>query len=222
MSKWERSVDIATFTAAICAVLLCGAIGWRVLTDSPQVLTSPDRIVPEWRELAEGGNWMGPRDAPVVIIEFGDYECPACRAVAPHIEAVRSRFPEDVALVYRHWPLSYHPLAHPAARAAECAAGQGKFEEFHTWLYRDVEWMANPRGRFTRIAAEIGIPDSIGFETCVDDLAPVAEIERDVKAVKELGGTGTPTILVNDILLGSVADSLTLIDLVEAALDSGS
>ena len=222
MSKWERSVDVATFTAAICALLLAGVIGWRVLTDSPQVLATPDRVVSEWREFARDGNWMGPKDASVVIIEFGDYECSACRAVAPHIEAVRSRFPEDVALVYRHWPLSYHALAYPAARAAECAARQGKFEEFHTWLYRDIEWMANPRGRFASIATEIGIPDSVRFETCVDDLAPVAEIERDVEAVKELGGTGTPTILVNDILLGSVADSLTLINLVEAALDHGS
>ena len=163
---------------------------------------------------------MGPKDAPVVIIEFGDYECSACRGVAPHIDAVRAAFPNTVALVYRHWPLSYHHLAYPAARAAECASLQGKFEVFHEWLYRDSEWMANSRQRFAAFAAQVQIPDLEQFESCLDTLDPVMSVERDIAAARELEAHGTPTILVNGTLLGSAADSLTLRAHVEAALST--
>lgn len=192
-----------------------------MLTDTPQVLARADRTVVDWQKYAEDGHWMGPADAPVVITEFGDYECSACRGVAPHIDAVRAAFPTEVALVYRHWPLSYHYLAYPAARAAECASLQGKFEAFHEWLYRDTEWMANPRGRFAAFATRINMPDLEGFEACLDDLDPVEVIERDIAAARELEAHGTPTILVNETLLGSAADSLTLTALVEAALSKG-
>lgn len=219
VSRWERIVDAATMLAALSVLVVAVLIGWRALGGSPpDALTRPDRMVTDWREYSQEGHWLGPRDAKVVIIEFGDYECSACRAVAPHIDAVRSAFPADVAVVYRHWPLSYHYLAYPAARAAECAAAQERFEPFHEWLYRDTEWMANPRGRFAAFAAQLGMPDQETFEACLDDLDPVAAIERDVAAVEEIGGTGTPTVLVNGLLLGSPADSLTLTKLVRVAL----
>ncbi|MDE2877271.1 MAG: thioredoxin domain-containing protein [Gemmatimonadota bacterium] len=179
-------VDMVTIVASVCVVVVAIALGWKILRDSPQVITNPDRNIAGWRSYAEDGHWMGAKDAPVVIIEFGDYECPACRAVAPHIDAVRAAFPQKVAVVYRHLPLEYHHLAYRAARAAECAAVQGKFEAFHTWLYGDAEWMANPRGRFASFAAQIGMPDIERFESCLDDLSPVASIERDIVAATEL------------------------------------
>lgn len=218
VSRWDRSVDVATIAAALGALALVVAVMWRGPGNVPETLTEPDRIVPEWRTYAKQGNRKGPKDAAVVIVEFGDYECPACRAFEPHVNAVRSAFPEDVAVVYRHWPLSYHNLAYPAARAAECAALQGKFALFHDWLYRDSEWMADPRRRFVASATRIGIDNLEMFESCLDDSDPVDSIERDIAAAKELGGTGTPTVLVNDLLLGSLADSLTLLKLVDDAL----
>lgn len=218
MRRWDRMVDAATMLAALSVLVVAAVVLSKALGGPPDALTRPDRMVPQWREYADEGHWMGPRDATVVIIEFGDYECSSCRAVAPHIDAVRSAFREDVAVVYRHWPLSYHYLAYPAARAAECAAAQGSFEPFHEWLYTDTEWMANPRGRFEAFASQLGMPDLQVFGTCLDDLDPVPAIERDVAAVEGIGGTGTPTILVNGLLLGSPADSLTLTTLVRAAI----
>ena len=218
MNRWDRMVDAATMLAALSVLVVAAVVLSKALGGAPDTLTRPDRMVPEWREYVDEGHWMGPRDAKVVIIEFGDYECSSCRAVAPHIDAVRSAFREDVAVVYRHWPLSYHYLAYPAARAAECAAAQGLFDPFHEWLYTDTEWMANPRGRFEAFAAQLGMPELQVFGTCLDDLDPVPSIERDMAAVEEIGGTGTPTILVNGLLLGSPADSLTLTRLVRTAL----
>lgn len=218
VNRWDRTVDVATIVAALCAVVICVVVGWRVLGDSPQIVANADRLIPEWRTYSKHGNWMGRRDAAVVIVEFGDYECSACRAVAPHISAVRFAFPEDVAVVYRHWPPSYHRLAYPAARAAECAALQGQFEPFHGWLYRDSEWMEDPRERFIAAASRIGMANLEVFASCLDDPDPMETIERDVAAVEELGGAGTPTILVNGVLLGSLPDSLELIERVADAL----
>ena len=220
VKNYSKIVDVVTIVASLCVVSIAIILGWKLLRDSPQIITVPDRTIVHWRSYAEHGHWMGAEDAPVVIVEFGDYECPACRAVAPHLDAVRAAFPQQVALVYRHLPLEYHHLAYPAARAAECASLQGKFEAFHVWLYHDAGWMANPRGRFASFAAEIGMPDLERFESCLDDLGPVASIERDIAAAGELEAHGTPTILVNDLLLGSFADSLTLTALIEAALEA--
>ena len=75
-------------------------------------------------------------DAKVVLVEFSDFECPACNSFAPVVAALANRYSSDLALVYRHFPLSnIHAYALPAARASEAAAMQGKFWEYHDELF---------------------------------------------------------------------------------------
>jgi protein-disulfide isomerase len=79
---------------------------------------------------------LGPADAPVTVVEYGDFECPICKQTAPGLRLLLERFPGRVRLVYRHFPLEeVHPHALLAAEAAECAASQGKFWEMHDLLY---------------------------------------------------------------------------------------
>lgn len=81
----------------------------------------------DWHPFAAGAYQKGSDQATITIIEFGDYECPYCRAAEPHLRVIPSKYPGDVKLVYRHFPSSTHSRAEPAAVAAECAGDQDAF-----------------------------------------------------------------------------------------------
>src|SRR5258707_12407357 len=79
---------------------------------------------------------LGPADAPVTLVEYGDYQCPACGAAHPMVKVILKRLGAKLRFVFRHMPLSeMHPYAELAAEAAEAAAAQGKFWEMHDALY---------------------------------------------------------------------------------------
>src|SRR5579862_3148561 len=83
---------------------------------------------------------LGPEHAPVVLVEYGDFECPLCKQAAPTVRMLLERFAGRVRLVFRHFPLEEaHPHALAAAEAAECAGGQGKFWEMHDLLFAHQE-----------------------------------------------------------------------------------
>jgi protein-disulfide isomerase len=143
----------------------------------------------------------------LTIVEFGDYECPSCRRAEVHVEAIRRKYPEEVAVVRRHFPLSYHPNAYRAARAAECAAQQGRYEDFHAALYR-ASTADLVDARMEAIVARAQVPDASLFAQCVNAESTVPEIERDIAKAEELNLRGTPSFIVNGILLGGIPDSL--------------
>lgn len=170
------------------------------------------RDIQDWELLAEAGHRLGPEEPAVTIIEFGDYQCPVCRSWHHDIKAVMRRNPDDVAFVYRHWPLPYHTYAYPAARAAECAGRQQRFWEFHTLLYENDNWLGDAMSRFAETA---GVQDIEAFKECVADSMPVPAIEADIAAAREIGAMGTPTVIVNGTLLASGRDSLSLQTLID-------
>jgi protein-disulfide isomerase len=205
-TRLERLGDLATVLVGLSAVV----VGIVVVLDRTGTQSSPgnDPVeIPGWQEYAESGHRLGPSDALVTIVEFGDYQCPACRGWNPQLEAILRKYPKDVALVYRHWPLPQHQYAYPAARAAECAHAQGRFWEYHRLLYSEDNWLGDA---FVRMASEAGVNDIATFEACVWDETPVQQIQTDIAAAEALGGRGTPTIIVNGMMLGSARDSLAI------------
>ena len=78
---------------------------------------------------------LGPPAAPVTIVEFGDFECSACKESLPVLKQLRSLYPEQIRFVYRDFPIANHPQARPAAEAAHCAHEQGKFWAYHDALF---------------------------------------------------------------------------------------
>ena len=78
---------------------------------------------------------MGERDAAVTLVEYGDYECPSCVAAYPVVKRVMKHHGEQVRFVFRNFPLEMHPMAEPAAEAAEYAATEGKFWEMHDAIF---------------------------------------------------------------------------------------
>lgn len=148
--------------------------------------------------MAGTGQRFGPREAVLTIVEFGDYECAACRRFHSVLKEFLGSYPDDVALVYRHWPLQQHLYAYDAAQAAECAGQQGRFWEYHDELYGDARWLNDAFLRFARTA---GVADLDAFSACLSSSDVHRRIDDDIDAALAAGGTGTPTVVVNGILL---------------------
>src|SRR6185369_7770118 len=86
--------------------------------------------------VSERDHVQGPETAPVTLVEYGDYECPHCGRAHPVVKRVQKHFGDSLRFVFRNFPLSeMHPMAEPAAEAAEFAASQGKFWEMHDGIY---------------------------------------------------------------------------------------
>ncbi|HEV7733815.1 MAG TPA: thioredoxin domain-containing protein [Candidatus Binatia bacterium] len=145
----------------------------------------------------------GAATAPVTIVEFSDFQCPACQHAFGDLRTlVRSR--SDVRLVFRHFPLdaacnaqmqqSMHPNACLAAAASECAALQGKFWEYHDVLFENQR--ALDRDSLFRYARDLGL--EIGaFRTCLDDPATMDRVRADIESGNRMGVDSTPTIFIN-------------------------
>lgn len=202
-------IDTCTVAAAICAVALTVHVVRSAPVVSPGVQrdTTPVKVA-NWAQLAGAGHRIGARKALLTIVEFGDFECPACGAFEKTLMQVRQSHPNDVAVIFRHWPLTYHHNAYPAARAAECAAAAGRFTEFHDILYAHQDSLGIVP--FREFARRAGVNDLLKFDTCMLDTAVVPAVERDIAAAKAAGGTGTPTVIVNGLRLVRIPDVATL------------
>jgi protein-disulfide isomerase len=154
--------------------------------------------VRDWRRYAAQGHRAGPAAAPVDIVVFSDFQCPACRMLAGYLDAIRMEFPDQVAVVRRHAPLAIHPYAVAAAQASECAARQGRFEQFHDALFQAQASIGTlPWDRFAQVA---GVPDTEAFDRCMAETGPVAALARDTTDARGLRLNSTPTFLINGTL----------------------
>ncbi len=133
--------------------------------------------------------------APVVIVEFGDFQCPFCRASAPTMRQVLAKYPEAVRLIYRDFPLvDVHDQAVAAAEAANCAGAQGKFWEYHDRLFEDQGRLGDEL--YQAQARELGL-DLVTFNRCREGHLQLADIQADYEAGVAAGVRGTPTWFVN-------------------------
>ena len=145
-------------------------------------------------------NYYGKMDSPVTITEFVDFQCEACYAYYPYVKQVKELYKDKVRFQVRNFPItSGHKFAFQAARSAEAAARQGKFWEMHDLIFegqKQWEQMSDPQTIFDRYAEQINL-DMTKFKEDFSSSDVAAVINEDLKAVKEIGGTGTPTFAVN-------------------------
>lgn len=145
--------------------------------------------------VADTGPVRGPAHATVTIVEFGDFQCPYCRAAEASLRSVLAKHPQDVRLVFRHLPLEkIHPNALAAAQAAVCAQRQGKFWEMHDAMYGNQSALGLEGLKKT--AAGLNL-DADRFERCLADSETQKTLEADARAALELGLAGTPYFFVN-------------------------
>jgi Na+/H+ antiporter NhaA len=156
----------------------------------------------------------GPVEAPVTVVEYGDFECPYCGRAEPVVRELLSDF-GDVQYVWRHLPLTdVHPRAQAAAEAAEAAAEQGKFWEMHDQLLTHQD--ALRLDDLARYAEEVGV-DVERFEEDLRRHAGSARIEEDVDSADLSGVSGTPTFFINGRRHYGAYDIETLSNAVRAA-----
>ena len=143
----------------------------------------------------------GKKDSKVVLMEYGDFQCPACGQYFPIIKSLEADYGNRVAFVFRHYPIiSLHPNAFSAARAAEAASNQGKFWEMHDKLYETQNsWgqvTTNQQRLFEEYAKELKL-NSSKFTADFTSEAVADRINRDVSSAKQFNITGTPTFILN-------------------------
>jgi protein-disulfide isomerase len=158
---------------------------------------------------------QGPADAPVTLVEYGDYECPYCGAAYPIIKEVQSRMGDRLRFVFRNFPISTtHPHAEQAAEAAEAAAVQGRFWEMHDLLYENQRRLRDQDLR--GYAASLGL-DVERFVKELDDHTYAKRVHEDFMSGVRSGVNGTPTFYVNGTRHDYSYDTETLLAALERA-----
>ena len=219
MSNESRASIISNIILTICAVILTGfAVGLNLFPDRmhPRPVTSTETLS-DWDSLVSTGHQMGPDSAKVHILEFADMECPVCGYFSNNSlrGALLNHFGQ-IRVTFRHWPLSYHRFAYPAARAAECAAEQDRFWEFQSEVFAKQDSLGLKT--FMSFAQESGIPDTAAFLTCNATTGPIPAIDEDRRTAESHHFTGTPTVIINGKRYGNPPDSLALDALINEIL----
>jgi protein-disulfide isomerase len=169
------------------------ALDWQMVLAPPRVDLTVTQLV------------RGPMDAPVTITMFSDYQCPYCVRSEPILAEVLERYPTQVRLVQRHFPLdSIHPFARPAAEAAMCADEQGRFWDFHDAIFARAGKFN--QDTFTEIGTELGL-DGPALATCISERRYKDFVEADFEEGQAAGVTGTPAFYVNGIALKGARDA---------------
>jgi protein-disulfide isomerase len=140
----------------------------------------------------------GPANAPVTIVEFTDFQCPACAAMHPVLEEVLKSYGDKVRFVVRDFPLDRHENARKAAEAANAANAQGKFFEYIALLFKRQQALDIPS--LKKYASELGL-DRARFDAALDRGAYAAEVQGDIEAGEMYGVNVTPTIFINGVQL---------------------
>ena len=157
---------------------------------------------------AESGNIgdqvFGNRDSKVLLIEYGDFQCPACGSAHPTLKELTHEYKDKIAFVFRNFPLtSIHPNAKAASAAAEAAGLQGKYWEMHDKLYEDQNAWSNlgtteRTDQFVSYAAQLGVKDMDKFKKDMSNSAINKKIAFDLAIGKKAGASATPHILLNN------------------------
>jgi Thioredoxin len=171
---------VSTAILVLCSLCVTGLAVHRELASTARITNggapAKPQYITNWRGFDSLGIRSGPASAPVRIVEFIDYQCPACRAYDGVLRTVAQRHPRDVSWLFIHSPLTIHPFAQQAARAIECATAQDRLSAMREQLFaRQDSFGLKP---WTAYARQAGVVDTARF-------------------------CGTPTILINGWMFAS-------------------
>jgi cyclophilin family peptidyl-prolyl cis-trans isomerase/protein-disulfide isomerase len=147
-------------------------------------------------------DWQqGPANAAVTIVVYSDFQCPNCARVAPMLAQLREEFPDDLRLVFRHFPLPQHNKARLAAVAAEAAGAQGRFWELHDLFFAEyLNWYHLPLAEFRTLLETYAVAlrlDQQQFKQDLEDPKLIARVDRAFETARDIPLPGTPFLLFN-------------------------
>lgn len=156
---------------------------------------------------------QGRRDAPLVLVEYGDFQCPYCGEQYPEIKAVQKAMGEDLCFVFRHFPLAEaHPHAEHAAELTEAADTMGKFWEMHDRLYEHQSELDDRS--LAGHAQALGLDEGL-FQTVLDEKYE-GRVRHDFLTGVRSGVNGTPSLFINGERYDGPRDAGSLIELLKA------
>jgi protein-disulfide isomerase len=198
----NRTANVFTGVLVICAVIITGTVVRREFfaKETRGEMPKP-RIIDDWEDLGRRGNLLGSPSAPIRIVTFSDYECPFCANLDSTLIELRGKYENQIAVMYRHYPLSIHRNAFSAAVAAECAANQGRFATYHGLLFRLQDSIG--KISFQDFAKRAQIPDIALFSKCAEDVRTKDRVREDAREADRIGVRGTPAMVVKNELLGA-------------------
>ena len=183
-------------------------------------ITTPNPTVNiDMETLIDDDAIKGKENAPVTMVEFSDYECPFC---GRHFEQTYSQIIKEyvdtgkVKLVYRDFPLDFHPNAQKAAEAAECAGEQNKYWEMHDKLFENQQALGI--NNLKQYAKEIGL-NTDKFNNCLDSGEMTSEVSKDIQDGQAVGISGTPGFIINGQLVSGAQPFSAFKQIIEQELN---
>lgn len=170
----------------------------------------------------ENEPFRGDINAPVTVVEFSDFQCPYCeKFYTESFAKIKENYVDKglVKFVYKDFPLSFHPMAAPAAVAANCVyklAGDEVYFQYHDTLFENQNLLS--QDNFAIWAENLGVSAS-DFETCLQDQSIIAEIQQDLAEGQSLGVSGTPSFIINGELVVGAQPYSVLSSVIESKLN---
>ena len=161
----------------------------------------------------------GDVNAPITLLEYGDFECPYCGMAYPVVKALEKKYGDQLRVVFRHFPLQQHPHAEAAAEAAEFAADDGRFWEMHDTLYEHQNALEEPH--LLRYAEQLGL-DSADLATALEEGTYRPIVDEMKESGEESGIPGTPAFFLNDVLFEENASVESFSHAIDWLLEHGS
>ena len=202
------------FTAVV-VLILGGLVVWARIANPPIDLTGVENnsVVAASEQNGNIGDHVKGNDKnKVILVEYGDYQCPSCQGAFPNINELMEEYGDDIQFVFRNFPLTaIHPNARAAAAAAEAAGIQGKFWEMHDLLYQSPnDWQNLDSSKrlevFTSYAAGLEL-DTDKFKTDFAGSSVSRKINFDMALGKSAGTSATPTFFLNGEKLDETTSS---------------
>jgi protein-disulfide isomerase len=196
MSKNRKAIVVIPFA------IVCLIAGYFLMT--PGYI--PERAYEE--------HFLGPAGANVVVVEYSDYECPACRAAQPAVDEMINYYNNSVKFVYKHFPLAQHKHAQKSSEAAECAydlGGNDVFWEYHNMLFTGTDLYDDTLKGY---AAQLGL-DAKKFESCFNSGVMASRIRENFNEGFGLNVRGTPSFVIN----GELNVGLNTLDAFKVIID---
>lgn len=225
MNKKVRFWKAFAAIAAIAFVISILSGGFGIVDRSepcptcPTVTGGQPAAVANGEPNLEGAKILGDPDAPVVIVEYADFECPFCeRHYTETFGQIKENYIDTgkAAYVFKHYPLSFHQQAMPAALAAECANEQGKFWEMHDMLYENG--VAGGADAFKTYAEQLGLKTSV-FDDCMNKKKYTTEINAEMAEGQALGVKGTPGFIINGQLVSGAQPYSVFAQVIDSKLN---
>lgn len=210
-----------------------GISGATVNAKVPAVVAAADPSAPVAPPAAPAAGPLAPvtdadhirgdaKKAKVVMVEYSDFQCPYCSKHHPTLEKVYKEYGDQIAWVYRHFPLSFHPNAEPTALASECADEQGKFWEFADAMFvGQADSLSTDAATATAFVTKTATSlklDMTKFNKCVADAKYQSVVDGDTATGRTAGVSGTPATYINGTLVSGAVPYASMKKMIDDAI----